>query len=670
MIEKNGGDSMEEKRILANRYELIQKIGSGGMAVVYQAYDTSLDRQVAVKLLREEYIDNPDFIRQFQREAKAVAKLSHQNIVNIYDFGTSDDLMYLVMEYVDGCTLKELIAKNGPLPIQQVLDYSIQICYGMAQAHSHNIVHKDIKPHNIMIDRNHIAKITDFGIAQAINHLTVTHNSGVLGSAHYFSPEQARGEQVSFESDIYSLGIVLYEMLTGKVPFTGENPVSVALKHMQERPPSLRVARRDIPLELELVVLQALEKNPANRFQSMEEMAEALLQVQKFVDDSGAGIASYVEVGVSKHNDVYQQYMAHRKTQGEVELRRAERKRAEAEYPIESDDHTRLMSGLEETRNQRYKIEEQEKEKPARKLEKRNVVLLIFGALFLFFGSFWAVQALMGTGEVQVPMLENKTLLEAEELLSAKSLQIIVSDEVYSAEIAKGRIVSQKPVVDSTVKKGREIEVVVSLGTETVLVPDLKGKNQQESQVALENAGLILGEISYVTDKNTSYGLVVYQSPEADTETETGAIVNIMLNQPPDVPVPYLVGKTQGTAQQELAAAGFQIGGITSESSQNYVKGIVLRQTPEAGTTLKEGEYVHLVVSSGPGPEYSAQFELIVPETGTIVAQLEDATGSREVYREKCSAGERVQKAFLYYGTAKVTITCNGQVILEKTYES
>lgn len=670
MIEKNGGDSMEEKRILANRYELIQKIGSGGMAVVYQAYDTSLDRQVAVKLLREEYIDNPDFIRQFQREAKAVAKLSHQNIVNIYDFGTSDDLMYLVMEYVDGCTLKELIAKNGPLPIQQVLDYSIQICYGMAQAHSHNIVHKDIKPHNIMIDRNHIAKITDFGIAQAINHLTVTHNSGVLGSAHYFSPEQARGEQVSFESDIYSLGIVLYEMLTGKVPFTGENPVSVALKHMQERPPSLRVARRDIPLELELVVLQALEKNPANRFQSMEEMAEALLQVQKFVDDSGAGIASYVEVGVSKHNDVYQQYMAHRKTQGEVELRRAERKRAEAEYSIESDDHTRLMSGLEETRNQRYKIEEQEKEKPARKLEKRNVVLLIFGALFLFFGSFWAVQALMGTGEVQVPMLENKTLLEAEELLSAKSLQIIVSDEVYSAEIAKGRIVSQKPVVDSTVKKGREIEVVVSLGTETVLVPDLKGKNQQESQVALENAGLILGEISYVTDKNTSYGLVVYQSPEADTETETGAIVNIMLNQPPDVPVPYLVGKTQGTAQQELAAAGFQIGGITSESSQNYVKGIVLRQTPEAGTTLKEGEYVHLVVSSGPGPEYSAQFELIVPETGTIVAQLEDATGSREVYREKCSAGERVQKAFLYYGTAKVTITCNGQVILEKTYES
>ena len=323
---------MEEKRILANRYELIQKIGTGGMAVVYQAHDTALDRQVAVKLLRDEYIDNPDFIRQFQREAKAVAKLNHQNIVNIYDFGKSDDLMYLVMEYVDGCTLKELIAKNGPLPMQQILDYSIQLCYGMAQAHSHNIVHKDIKPHNIMIDHNHIAKITDFGIAQAINHLTMTHSNGVLGSAHYFSPEQARGEQVEFESDIYSLGIVLYEMLTGKVPFTGDNPVSVALKHMQDKPPSLRVARRDVPLELELVVLRALEKNPANRFQSMEEMAEALLDVQAKLDDHGAGIASYVDVGVSKHNEVYQKYMMEREQLGEVEVRRSSRKPSAVEY--------------------------------------------------------------------------------------------------------------------------------------------------------------------------------------------------------------------------------------------------------------------------------------------------------------------------------------------------
>lgn len=181
---------MEAKRILANRYELIRKIGGGGMAVVYQAYDTSLDRQVAIKLLREEYADDPDFIRRFQKEAQAVARLSHQNIVNIYDFGESDGLTYLVMEYVEGSTLKDIIAQYGPLPISQVIDYSVQLCYGMAQAHSQQIVHKDIKPHNIMVDRNHVVKITDFGIAQAMNNLTITHNKGILGSAHYFSPEQ------------------------------------------------------------------------------------------------------------------------------------------------------------------------------------------------------------------------------------------------------------------------------------------------------------------------------------------------------------------------------------------------------------------------------------------------------------------------------------------------
>ena len=203
---------MEAKRVLANRYELIRKIGSGGMAVVYQAYDTALDRQVAVKLLRDEYVDDPDFIRRFQKEAQAVARLSHQNIVNIYDFKESDGLTYLLMEYVEGSTLKDIIAQSGPLPISQVIDYSVQLCYGLAQAHDQQLVHKDIKPHNIMIDRNHVVKITDFGIAQAMNNLTITHNKGILGSAHYFSPEQARGEHVDFKSDIYSLGVVMYEI--------------------------------------------------------------------------------------------------------------------------------------------------------------------------------------------------------------------------------------------------------------------------------------------------------------------------------------------------------------------------------------------------------------------------------------------------------------------------
>ena len=662
---------MEEKRILANRYELIQKIGSGGMALVYQAYDTALDRQVAVKVLRDEYVDQPDFIRQFQREAKAVAKLSHQNIVNIYDFGTSDGLMYLVMEYVDGCTLKELITKHGPLPIQQIVDYSIQICYGMAQAHSYHIVHKDIKPHNIMVDRNHIAKITDFGIAQAINHLTMTHSHGVLGSAHYFSPEQARGEQVEFESDIYSLGIVMYEMLTGKVPFTGDNPVSVALKHMQEKPPSLRVARRDIPLELELVVLRALEKQASNRFQSMEEMAEALLQVQAILDDQGAGIASYIEVGPSKHNDAYQQYVAKRERESEVNVRRSVRKPLliEPDENEDADDYTRVMTSLEDTRNQQYHTDVYFDEEPERRVSKKNVFLLIAGALLLFFGSFWAVQAWMGNDEVQVPSLINKTVVEAEKLLTAESLKIVIDDQVYSDDVKAGLIISQKPVAASTVKKNREIKVVVSLGIENVQVPDFTGKNKQELTVALENAGLTLGEVSNVTNPEQPYGTVVYQNPEAGTEVEPGSAINIMLNQPPEVSIPLLTGKTQAQAQEELQLLGLEIGGITNEASDAYAKGIILRQEPAAESIVSEGTAVRLVVSSGPGPQRLAQIELIVPESGMLAAILEDANGKKELFYQRCIAGERVQKSFSYYGTAKITVTCNTKIILEKTYE-
>ncbi len=646
---------MDDKRMLANRYELIRKIGSGGMAVVYQAYDTSLDRQVAIKLLREEYADDPDFIRRFQKEAKAVARLSHQNIVNIYDFGESDGVTYLVMEYVEGSTLKEIIAQHGPLPISQVIDYSIQICYGMAQAHNQQIVHKDIKPHNIMIDRNHVVKVTDFGIAQAMNNLTMTHNKGILGSAHYFSPEQARGDHVDFESDIYSLGIVMYEMVSGKVPFTGDNPVTVALKHMQEPPPGLLAQREDVPLGLERIIFKALEKNPAYRFKSMEEMADALIDLQLYLEERGYFNGSAGRAAVPE-----QEYSA-------PNYREPERDTTVVPHNQEenSDDYTRVMK-------HNYLREEERK----KKTNKRNMALLAVAAIVLFFGSFLAVQGLMSKDEVAVPDLQNKTLLEAEELLSEAKLTIKVDEKVYDDEIEKDHIVSQQPTAQTMVKEGREILVTVSLGSNEVQVPDLKGKTEQEARIELENAELELGTVTMVTDSKQPADVVVYQSVEAETTVEAGTKVDVMINEKEAEPevqttsVPSLTGKTLDEARKALAAANLKEGSVNKVSSNTHYNNYVVEQGAAAGSSVAEGTAVNLTVSSGPGPETSAQFELIIPEDGTVVVTLKDTAGTSELYQKECVAGERVQQSFLYHGKGTVTITCNGKEIWSQEYGS
>ena len=646
---------MDDKRMLANRYELIRKIGSGGMAVVYQAYDTSLDRQVAIKLLREEYADDPDFIRRFQKEAKAVARLSHQNIVNIYDFGESDGVTYLVMEYVEGSTLKEIIAQHGPLPISQVIDYSIQICYGMAQAHNQQIVHKDIKPHNIMIDRNHVVKVTDFGIAQAMNNLTMTHNKGILGSAHYFSPEQARGDHVDFESDIYSLGIVMYEMVSGKVPFTGDNPVTVALKHMQEPPPGLLAQREDVPLGLERIIFKALEKNPAYRFKSMEEMADALIDLQLYLEERGYFNGSAGRAAVPE-----QEYSA-------PNYREPERDTTVVPHNQEenSDDYTRVMK-------HNYLREEERK----KKTNKRNMALLAVAAIVLFFGSFLAVQGLMSKDEVAVPDLQNKTLLEAEELLSEAKLTIKVDEKVYDDEIEKDHIVSQQPTAQTMVKEGREILVTVSMGYNEVQVPDLKGKTEQEARIEQENAELELGTVTMVTDSKQPADVVVYQSVEAETTVEAGTKVDVMINEKEAEPevqttsVPSLTGKTLDEARKALAAANLKEGSVNKVSSNTYYNNYVVEQGAAAGSSVAEGTAVNLTVSSGPGPETSAQFELIIPEDGTVVVTLKDTAGTSELYQKECVAGERVQQSFLYHGKGTVTITCNGKEIWSQEYGS
>ena len=513
---------MNKKKILTDRYQLIHQIGGGGMAVVYLANDTLLDRQVAIKFLREEYVDEPEFIRQFQKEAKAVAKLSHQNIVNIYDFGEHEGQTYLIMEYVEGQTLKDIIREHGALPVEQVLDYGIQICQGLIQAHSQHIVHKDIKPHNIMIDKHGIVKVTDFGIAQAANNLTITHNKGIMGSAHYFSPEQAKGEIVDYATDIYSLGVVLYEMVTGKVPFTGENPVSVALKHIQSKPESITSYVKDVPKELERIIFKAMEKNPVYRFSNMKQMMEALIDLQARLTGRNELI---IKVPQAKDND-----------------------------ETLTNHHRAIPDYYDETRiHHEVIVEKEPKSKSSSGEKKVNVANLIVLALIccgLFIGGFFLMGNLTANDEIEVPDIVGETALEGQKILVREGLSVEIIDEVYDDNYAEDYIISQEPKAGSKVKAGRKISVIVSKGSAQIKVPDLKGLSVKEAQVALENEELELGEKITVESKEYPAGKVVYQSVTADSKVAPGTVIDIMVSEGSIIYLQDLTGKSLEEAKK------------------------------------------------------------------------------------------------------------------------
>lgn len=557
-----------EGKILGNRYEIIEKIGNGGMATVYKSKDRVLNRYVAVKILRDEFTTDEEFIKRFRIEAQSAASLTHPNIVSIFDVGNEGNLYYIVMELIKGKTLKEIITEeNGPLPWKWSLNVVTQIASALETAHKNNIVHRDIKPHNIIITEDGIAKVTDFGIAKAVSNSTITAFGTTIGSVHYFSPEHARGGYTDAKSDLYSLGVVMYEMLTGKVPFDADTPVSVALKHMQEKPVEPKELNENIPQVVNDIIMKAMQKDINLRYQSATEMVKDLNTALKNPDEN------FVHIGNNA---------------GAATQRISTQEIAEAERRA----------------NERNNKEKEKKTSKFKEfIKKHKVASGILGAILLFFiafGTTIGIVELANPNEVKLPNLVNKTEEEAEQILKELKLKLIVKSEEYDENIEKGKIISQDPTYQEnyTIKEHSEISVIISKGTEKVDIPNVVGKTRQEAEKALKDAGLV-PEIIEENDEKVEAGIVLSQDPEDGENVNKGSKVKLVVSKGSaivKVEVPSLIGKNEQEAKALLEEAGLKAN-IINDEDESKNDGVVLRQSKEAGTQVQEGTTVTITVN-------------------------------------------------------------------------
>lgn len=572
------------KRV-SSRYELLSVVGGGGMANVYKARDLILDRIVAVKVLRSEFSDDEEFIRRFRREARSVASLSHPNIVNIYDIGDdSDDLYYIVMEYVEGETLKQLIKREAPLPLGQALHIMDRVTSAITHAHEHHIIHRDIKPHNILMDQNGNVKVTDFGIAVAMTSATITHTNSVIGSAHYFSPEQAKGSYANIKSDIYSLGIVLFEMLTGELPFSGTSPISIALKHLQEDIPDPRELNPAIPQSVENVILKALSKDPIHRYEKVEDMREDMrtaldpnrLNEPKFVipndSEETTKIMPIVAGGVSgggNHN-----------ANGEVGGNGGE---GGGQPPGDS--------------------------KKKKKKRKTGKILLILLLLLLLIGggiaaAFTFVPGLLHVEDVTVPDVTGIEYEKARDLLKDKNFQVD-SEEVASDKDDEGIVMRQDPSEGRKVKEGSPIMLTVSTGPEKIKLDSYLNKDKDSVELMLKEYDFKDEHFTGVYSDKYDAGTVFEQDPRPGAEVvpEETELEFTYSKGSNVVEVPDLSGHSKDQAVKLLKDQGLNASDQGEEFSDSVDKGEVVRQSPDLGTEVAKGETVKFWTSKGAEPD-------------------------------------------------------------------
>ena len=554
-------------RLLSGRYELLEKIGDGGMAVVYKGKDRLLNRFIAIKILRPEFTKDASFVENFKRESQAAAGLSHPNIVSVYDVGKEGNINYIVMELVEGKNLSTIIAEEAPLDYRRVIDLTKQVASALRIAHKNKIIHRDVKPHNIMVTSDGVAKLADFGIAKAVNDATLSTNSKVIGSVHYFSPEQARGNYVDERSDIYSLGIVMYEMLTGRVPFDGDNPVSIALKHINEEivPPHEYVD--GIPPALERAVLKATNKFQTNRFNSADELIEELDNIEFVTKVVGNSIFAEASNEVA-------------------------RKRSDLEDPSEDEE---LLSN-----RKRKKAKKNKKQgNSSRKKKIIRIALALAAILLIALGVAFATGKF--SGKAKVPDLSDMTYKEAKKAADDAGFKIEKGKAVYSSEISGSHVVEQNPAGGEEAKKGSTIKVNLSKGSKDGTVPNLVGQNYKKVEKDLKKAGYKLGIVKSETSTKPE-GTILSQDPAAGSNADKGTKINITISDGKGKDkgtVPSVTGKSLEEAKAAIRNAGFSVGNITYDESNVYGNGYVMWQQYAANTSLEKGQTIDIEVSKG-----------------------------------------------------------------------
>lgn len=559
---------------LDGRYEIHELIGVGGMAYVYKAYDRVEDRWVAIKILKEEFSNNSDFLRRFRNESKAIAVLSHPNIVNVYDVSFGDQLQYIVMEYIDGITLKEYIEQEGVIRWNEAVHFTMQILMALECAHEKGIIHRDIKPQNIMLLQDGTIKVADFGIARFLQSETTTMTDKAIGSVHYIAPEQARGDYITDKADIYSVGVMLYEMLTGKLPFVADNAVSVALMQLQAKAVKPRELNPSIPLGLEQITMKAMEKNPADRFQSAGEMLDDLDQFRR------------------NPNTVFH-----------YDLQSAGA-RYDAARTMQSYDSSRQAPAY----NDDYEYEEElvrsrRSAKGAMAFKGVLVAVIIVGLAVaaIYFLNWWNNRPTEENDQMEMPQLVGQLYEDVINNEEYADFHFEVT-EGNDPELQPGEIMHQNPEAGIMVRRDADVELLVNGGVEKVTVPDVTNDTLEEAQTALENVGLH-SKVENVADDEVEEGHVISTDPQANTEVDAGSTVTLRVSTGPAetmVTVPSdLVGDLLYNVTARLEDAGLSVGNITRDDSSTEPADTVISTNPAGGSEVSEGTSVDIVVSSG-----------------------------------------------------------------------